>query len=298
MKKTQLFGGLLLAMTLAVPAGAADKVIKMSTTTSTQDSGLLDVLLPALEKDTGIQVKVIAKGTGAAIRDGVDGNVDAIFVHDTAREEKFVADGFGTKRYGVMHNDFIVIGPAADPAKVKGTPEGAEALQKIAAAKQPFVSRGDDSGTHAKEQDLWKKSGVALEDATNSMDKDGKKVEIKSVQPADAKAWYLSVGQGMGKTLTITDEKQGYTLADRGTYIKYNAAAKGDAPLKILVEGDKALLNQYSVMMVNPAKCPKVKQEAAKKFINWWISPNTQKAIASFQLEGKQLFFPNAKAGK
>ena len=295
MHKTQLFGGLLLALTLAVPAGAADKVIKMSTTTSTQDSGLLDVLLPALEKDTGIQVKVIAKGTGAAIRDGVDGNVDAIFVHDTAREEKFVADGFGTKRYGVMHNDFIVIGPAADPAKVKGTPEGAEALKKIAAAKQPFVSRGDDSGTHAKEQDLWKKSGVALEDATSSMDKDGKKVEIKSVQPADAKAWYLSVGQGMGKTLTITDEKQGYTLADRGTYIKYKYGREVPVNLEILSEGGEQLANPYGFIPVSQAKHPQAKTAVAEEMAQWLMSAKGQQLIAGYSLHGKPLFFGDAK---
>ena len=178
-----------------------------------------------------------------------------LLVHAPALEEKFVADGFGVDRHQVMYNDFVLIGPAADPAGVKGK-DIPTALKTFAEKKIPFVSRGDNS------------------------------------------TWYIDAGQGMMATIRIAAEKDGYTVTDRGTYIKYNAAAKGDAPLKILVEGDKALLNQYSVMMVNPAKCPKVKQEAAKKFINWWISPNTQKAIASFQLEGKQLFFPNAKAGK
>ena len=295
MKKMQLFGGLMLALCLAVPAQAEDKVIKMSTTTSTQDSGLLDVLLPALEKDTGIQVKVIAKGTGAAIRDGIDGNVDAIFVHDTAREEAFVKDGYGTKRYGVMHNDFILVGPESDPAKVKGSAEGAEAVKKIAAAMATFVSRGDDSGTHAKEQELWKASGLPLETAVSTTEKDGKTVEVKSVHPAASKEWYLSVGQGMGKTLTLTDEKQAYTLADRGSYLKYKYGREVPVNLGILCEGGNQLANPYGFIPVSQAKHPQAKTALAEEMAQWLMSVKGQQVIAGYSLHGKPLFFPDAK---
>ena len=295
MKKMQLFGGLMLALCLAVPAQAEDKVIKMSTTTSTQDSGLLDVLLPALEKDTGIQVKVIAKGTGAAIRDGIDGNVDAIFVHDTAREEAFVKDGYGTKRYGVMHNDFILVGPESDPAKVKGSAEGAEAVKKIAAAKATFVSRGDDSGTHAKEQELWKASGLPLETAVSTTEKDGKTVEVKSVHPAASQEWYLSVGQGMGKTLTLTDEKQAYTLADRGSYLKYKYGREVPVNLGILCEGGNQLANPYGFIPVSQAKHPQAKTALAEEMAQWLMSVKGQQVIAGYNLHGKPLFFPDAK---
>jgi tungstate transport system substrate-binding protein len=200
---------------------AGEKIIKMSTTTSTQASGLLDVLLPALEKDTGIQVKVIAKGTGAAIRDGMDGNVDVIFVHAKAREEKFVQEGFGTRRYAVMHNDFVILGPQKDSAEVKGLTDAAAALRKIASAKVAFVSRGDDSGTHTKEQALWESSGLPLGKKVQTIVKKGRKKEIAFVHPPGLGQWYLSIGQGMGKVLTFADEKQAYVLADRGTYIKY-----------------------------------------------------------------------------
>ena len=219
MKRVHLLCALLLSVLLCSQAMAQEKILKMSTTTSTQASGLLDVLLPELEKDTGIKVKVIAKGTGAAIRDGMDGNVDVIFVHDRAREEAFVSEGYGTKRYAVMHNDFVIVGPKEDPAKLGGMKSGAEAAKKIAEAKAGFISRGDDSGTHSKEQSLWKASGVAVTESITTMEKGGKQVEIKAVQPAGSEAWYFSIGQGMGKTLTIADEKQAYALADRGTYI-------------------------------------------------------------------------------
>jgi tungstate transport system substrate-binding protein len=266
----------------------------MSTTTSTQESGLLDVLLPALEKDTGITVKVIAKGTGAAIRDGVDGNVDVIFVHDRAREDAFVKDGFGTKRYAVMHNDFIIVGPASDKAAVKGVAEGADAVKKIAAAKATFISRGDDSGTHAKEQELWKASGLSLENGVSTMEKDDKQVEIKSVNPAASSDWYLSVGQGMGKTLTIADEKQAYTIADRGTYIKYKFGREVPVNLEILCEGGSQLANPYGVIPVNPQKHPHVKAELAEQMAQWLVSAKGQQVIADYKLHGKQLFFPDA----
>jgi tungstate transport system substrate-binding protein len=289
-----LMCGLMLVIFATGTALGEGKVIKMSTTTSTQESGLLDVLLPALEKDTGITVKVIAKGTGAAIRDGIDGNVDVIFVHDRAREDAFVKDGYGTKRYAVMHNDFIIIGPDSDKAVIKGTAEGADALKKIAAAKATFVSRGDDSGTHAKEQELWKASGVALEAVASTMEKDGKPVEVKSVHPAGATDWYLSVGQGMGKTLTLADEKQAYTLADRGTYIKYKFGREVPVNLNILCEGGMQLANPYGVIPVNPQKHPHVKFELAEQFAQWLTSPKGQQVIAGYTLHGKPLFFPDA----
>ena len=287
--------GLILAALTGGAAVAEEKVIKMSTTTSTQESGLLDVLLPALEKDTGIAVKVIAKGTGAAIRDGVDGNVDVIFVHDRAREDAFVKDGFGTKRYAVMHNDFIIVGPASDKAAIKGVAEGADAVKKIAAAKATFISRGDDSGTHAKEQELWKASGLSLENSVSTMEKDGKQVEIKSVHPAASSDWYLSVGQGMGKTLTIADEKQAYTIADRGTYIKYKFGREVPVNLEILCEGGSQLANPYGVIPVNPQKHPHVKAELAEQMAQWLVSAKGQQVIADYKLHGKQLFFPDAK---
>lgn len=287
--------GLILAALAGGSAVAEEKVVKMSTTTSTQESGLLDVLLPALEKDTGITVKVIAKGTGAAIRDGVDGNVDVIFVHDRAREDAFVKDGYGTKRYAVMHNDFIIVGPASDKAAVKGVAEGADAVKKIAAAKATFISRGDDSGTHAKEQELWKASGLSLENSVSTMEKDGKQVEIKSVHPAASSDWYLSVGQGMGKTLTIADEKQAYTIADRGTYIKYKFGREVPVNLEILCEGGSQLANPYGVIPVNPQKHPHVKAELAEQMAQWLVSAKGQQVIADYKLHGKQLFFPDAK---
>lgn len=290
-----LLCGLILATFAAGSVMAEEKVVKMSTTTSTQESGLLDVLLPALEKDTGIKVKVIAKGTGAAIRDGIDGNVDIVFVHDRTREEAFVRDGFGSKRYAVMHNDFIIVGPASDTAKIKGTAEGADALKKIASTKAIFISRGDDSGTHAKEQELWKASGLPLETGTSTMEKDGKQVEINSVHPAASADWYLSVGQGMGKTLTIADEKQAYTIADRGTYIKYKFGRDVPVNLEILCEGGSQLANPYGIIPVNPAKHPHVQAALAEQMAQWLVSPKGQQVIVDYKLHGKQLFFPDAK---
>lgn len=285
---------MLLIGLVAGTATAADKVLKMSTTTSTQASGLLDVLLPALQKDTGITVKVIAKGTGAAIRDGMDGNVDVIFVHDRKREDAFVKDGYGTKRYAVMHNDFVLLGPKEDPAKVKGCTDGGEALKKIDAAKATFISRGDNSGTHSKEQQLWKDSGVALQTATSTMEKNGKQVQFSSVSPAGSKGWYLSIGQGMGKTLTVADEKQAYTLADRGTYTKYKFGREIPINLDVLCEGGSELANPYGVIPVNPKKYPHVKYALAKEFAQWLISPKGQKVIGDYKLLGKQLFYPDA----
>jgi tungstate transport system substrate-binding protein len=273
---------------------AGEKIIKMSTTTSTQASGLLDVLLPELEKDTGVKVKVIAKGTGAAIRDGMDGNVDVIFVHAKAREEKFVQEGYGTQRYAVMHNDFVVLGPQKDPAAIKGITNAAEALKKIAGAKAAFVSRGDDSGTHTKEQALWESTGLPLEKSVQTIVKKGKKIEISFINPQGLGQWYLSIGQGMGKALTFADEKQAYILADRGTYIKYKFGRDVPIDLIVLCEGDSALANPYGVIPINPKKHPHVKYDLSKTFAEWLVSGKGQAVIDNYRLLGKQLFYPDA----
>ena len=275
---------------------AGEKIIKMSTTTSTQASGLLDVLLPELERDTGIQVKVIAKGTGAAIRDGMDGNVDVIFVHAKAREEKFVREGFGTQRYAVMHNDFVILGPQKDSAGIKGLNNAAEALRKIAGANAAFVSRGDDSGTHTKEQALWESTGLPLEKKVQTIVKKGKKKEIAFVHPPGLGQWYLSIGQGMGKALTFADEKQAYIMADRGTYIKYKFGRDVPIDLVVLCQGDPALANPYGVIPINPKKHPHVKYDLSKTVAQWLVSKKGQTVIDNYRLLGKQLFYPDAPA--
>ena len=273
---------------------AGDKILKMSTTTSTQASGLLEVLLPELEKDTGIKVKVIAKGTGAAIRDGQDGNVDVIFVHARAREEKFVKEGYGTKRYAVMHNDFVILGPVKDPAGIKDAKSAAEALKKIAVTKSTFISRGDDSGTHTKEQALWKATGLSMEKQTSTIVKKGKKSEVTFIHPAGLGQWYLSIGQGMGKALTIADEKQAYVLADRGTFIKYKFGRDVPINLSVLCEGDPALANPYGVIPINPQKHPHVKYDLAEEFADWLVSEKGQFMINGYRLLGNQLFYGDA----
>lgn len=283
---------LLLCFLVPGLAASEDKVLKMSTTTSTQASGLLDILLPEFAKDTDILVKVIAKGTGAAIRDGIDGNVDIIFVHAKDREDEFVSDGYGTKRYPVMHNDFIILGPASDPAGIKGCAAADEAMRKIASASAFFVSRGDDSGTHTKEQALWKASGLPLEQGSQTIVKKGVEKQVKFERPAGD--WYLSIGQGMGKALTIADEKQAYILADRGTYIKYKFGRDIPLELEVLCEGDSALANPYGIIPVNPAKHPHVKNDLAVQFAEWITSARGQKLIGDYRLLGKQLFYPDA----
>jgi tungstate transport system substrate-binding protein len=272
----------------------ADKVIKVSTTTSTQASGLLDVILPAFTEDTGIRVKVFAKGTGAAIRDGMDGNVDVIFVHAKAREEKLVAQGYGTKRYAVMHNDFVVLGPPSDPAGIKESSSAARALKKIAMAEVKFISRGDDSGTHTKEQQLWAATGLPLVTETTLLVKKGKQGQLTFKHPKGLGKWYLSVGQGMGKTITFADEKVAYTLSDRGTYIKYKFGRKDSLDLEVLYEGDEMLHNPYGVIPVNPGKHPHVKFDLADQFARWLVSSRGQAMIADYKLLGKQLFYPDA----
>ena len=270
-----------------------DKIIKMATTTSTQASGLLDILLPELEKDTGIRVKVFAKGTGAAIRDGMDGNVDVIFVHAKESEEEFIKQGYGTKRYAVMHNDFVILGPLDDPAGIRGQSNAAAALAGIAKVEALFISRGDDSGTHTKEQALWKIAGVPLEVRKTEILKKGKKRKISFVFPEESRDWYVSIGQGMGKTIIFADEKQAYTLSDRGTYLKFEYGREGGLDLEIVYEGDPLLNNPYGVIPINPARHPHVKHDLAERFVKWLISPKAQSLIANYRLMGEQLFYPD-----
>ncbi len=258
---------------LCSAAPAAAETMLMATTTSTEATGLLDVLMPQFAKDTGIEVKWTAVGTGKALKMGENCDVDVLMVHAPAAEKKFVEDGFGTGRTEFMYNDFVIVGPKADPAKAKGG-DTAKALAAIASAKAPFISRGDDSGTHKAEQGLWKAANMPL---------------------PDKESWYVSAGQGMMETLVMAGERSGYALTDRGTYISYEAKAGANPALVILVEGDKVLLNQYSVIPVNPAKCSKTKKDLADKLAAWVASQKGQQAIAGFTLEGKQLFFPNAK---
>jgi tungstate transport system substrate-binding protein len=265
---------LLLASLLAAGfAGAQQKVLLMATTTSTEDTGLLNVVAPEFKKATGIDLRWTATGTGKALKLGEDCNVDVLMVHAPDAEKKFVADGFGINRKEIMYNDFVIIGPAADQAGVKGK-SVKDALLAVQAKKANFVSRGDKSGTHMMELDLWKASGATV---------------------PEKEAWYIQAGQGMMATITIAAEKNGYTLADRGTYIKYENNLGGNPPLKILVEGDQTLLNQYSVIAVNPAKCQKAQLELATKFSNWIAGPEGQKVIKEFKVMGKPLFTPNAK---
>jgi len=285
---------LLFVLSFAANGWSADNVLKMSTTTSTQSSGLLDILLPAFERESGIKIKVIAKGTGAAIRDGQDGNVDLIFVHAYEREMEFVKNGYGTQRFAVMHNDFVLLGPVADPAGIKGETEVARAFRKIAQAGTMFVSRGDDSGTHTKEQALWAASGVKIMESGQTIVKKGVEKKITSKRPVHSDSWYMSVGQGMGKVITYADEKQAYTLADRGTYIKYKFGKSPAIDLIVLGQGDEKLANPYGIIPVNPAKYPHVQYEMAMQFVDWITGTQAQILIQNYSLEGKPLFYPDA----
>ncbi len=274
-KLTVLFTVAVLLAFCAPSADAAGKKpeqknIILATTTSTQDSGLLDVLIPIFEKKTGYFVKTIAVGSGQAMAMGQKGEADVMLVHSPDAEKKFVEEGYGVNRRLIMHNDFIIIGPADDPAKIKSVKAAAEALKRIAAAEALFVSRGDNSGTHAKEKALWKQAEIT---------------------PAGQK-WYQETGLGMGQTLNVAAEKKGYTLADRGTYL----ALKKNIPLDILVEGDASLLNIYHVMEINSAKWPKVNAAGAKAFADFFVSKETQKIIETFGVDkfGSPLFFPDA----
>ena len=265
----RVFIALLVAF-FAFAAQAQDRFITVASTTSTEQSGLFGYILPIFEKKSGIQVRVVALGTGQALDLARRGDADVVFVHAKAAEEKFLAEGQGVKRFPVMYNDFVLIGPKSDPAKIAGTKDITEALKKIQSTQTPFVSRGDKSGTHMAELDLWKASGIDLDKAKGP--------------------WYRDTGQGMGPALNTAASMNAYLLADRGTWLAF----KNRGDLTILVEGDKRLYNQYGVMLVNPEKHPTVKKELGQTFIDWLVSPEGQKAIADYKIGGEQLFFPNA----
>jgi tungstate transport system substrate-binding protein len=249
---------------------AAETFILVQSTTSTQNSGLFEYLLPIFTKKTGIEVRVVAVGTGQALKNAKNGDGDVVFVHSEKDEEKFVAERWGVKRYPVMYNDFVIVGPRADNAKIAGLKEAPQALKKIADARAPFASRADDSGTHKAELKLWEQAGVDPKQSSGG--------------------WYLETGSGMGATLNMAVGKQAYALTDRGTWLAF--ANKDD--YRILVEGGRELFNQYGVILVNPDKHPTVKAKAGQAFIDWLTGPEGQAAIASYQINGQQLFFPNA----
>ncbi|KAA0681586.1 substrate-binding domain-containing protein [Azospirillum brasilense] len=251
------------------PSTAADRFITVASTTSTEDSGLFKSILPKFTEKTGIEVRVVAKGTGQAIDIAKRGDADVLFVHHKPSEDKFVAEGFSIERKPVMYNDFVIVGPKADPAKVGGSKDVSAALKSIAAAKAPFVSRGDDSGTHKSEQALWKTAGV---------------------DPTAGDGWYRAIGQGMGATLNTAAAVNGYAMTDRATWLSF----KNRGDLDILVEGDKRLFNQYGVMLVNPAKFSHVKAADGQAFVSWLVSAEGQQAIADYKINGNSLFFPNA----
>ena len=265
-----LLSALLLgAIASLAPAGAQDRAIVVASTTSTQDSGLFGYLLPLFKAKTNIDVKVIAQGTGQALDTARRGDADVVFVHAKSQEEKFLAEGFGVKRFDVMYNDFVLIGPKGDPAGVKGK-DIETALKTIQEKAAPFVSRGDRSGTHSAELALWKQAGIDIAAAKGP--------------------WYREIGQGMGAALNTAGAMNGYVLSDRGTWISF----KNRGDLEISVEGDRRLFNQYGVMLVNPEKYPSVKKELGQVFVDWLISPEGQAAIAGYKIDGRQLFFPNA----
>jgi tungstate transport system substrate-binding protein len=264
--------GACIALLAVSPALAQSKSIIVASTTSTQDSGLFGHILPLFKAKTGIEVRVVAQGTGQALDTGRRGDADVVFVHARTLEEQFIADGFGVRRHPVMYNDFVLIGPRSDPAGIAGMNDIARALQVIKAKAALFISRGDRSGTHAAELDLWKAAAIDI---------------AKEKGP-----WYREIGQGMGAALNAASASNAYVLADRGTWISF----KNRGELNVAVAGDKRLFNQYGVMLVNPAKHPHVKQELGQAFIDWLISAEGQTAIANYKIEGQQLFFPNAHA--
>lgn len=253
-------------------AQAQDKFIVVASTTSTEQSGLFGHILPIFTRKSGIAVRVVAQGTGQALKTGEKGDADVVFVHDAVAEQKFVEAGWGVDRRLVMYNDFVIVGPKADPAKVAGGKDALAAYKKIAAAKAPFASRGDSSGTHAAELRLWKEAGI---------------------EPKAGGDWYRETGSGMGPTLNTASAMNAYAYTDRGTWLNF----KNRGELSIVVEGDTRLFNQYGVMLVNPAKHAHVKVEMAKAFIDWLTSTEGQAAIASYKINGEQLFFPNYKPG-
>src|SRR5450755_2608476 len=252
-------------------AQAQEKFITVASTTSTEQSGLFPRLLPRFEQKTGIKVHVVALGTGQALDLARRGDADVVFVHARSAEEKFLAEGHGVKRFPVMYNDFVLVGPKSDPAKVGGSKDILAALTKVQTAAAPFVSRGDKSGTHIAELDLWKAAGIDIDKAKGP--------------------WYRDTGQGMGPALNTASSMNAYILTDRGTWLSF----KNRGDLTILVEGDKRLFNQYGVMLVNPDKHPSVKREFGQVFVDWVISPEGQKVISDYKIDGEQLFFPNAE---
>jgi tungstate transport system substrate-binding protein len=269
--RTLIAAAVLAATAFAVPcAQAQDKSIVVASTTSTQDSGLFEYLLPIFKQKTGITVKVVAQGTGQALDTGRRGDADVVFVHAKSAELKFLAAGQGVKRYPVMYNDFVLIGPKSDPAHLKGMKDVAKAFQVLKDKRIPFISRGDRSGTNIAELNLWKDAGIDINN--------------------DKGPWYKAIGQGMGAALNTAGASNAYVLSDRGTWIHFKN--KGD--LEIVVEGDKRMFNQYGVMLVNPEKHPNVKKELGQTFIDWLISPEGQKVIANYKIDGQQLFYPNA----
>ena len=249
---------------------AEDKFIVVASTTSTEDSGLFGYLLPKFQEKTGITVKVVAQGTGQALDTARRCDADVVFVHAKAQEEKFLNEGYGVKRFPVMYNDFILVGPKSDPAHVGGMKNVAEALHKIKDANAPFISRGDRSGTHTAELKLWQDAGIDVQ--------------------KDHGDWYKSIGQGMGAALNTAQASEAYVLSDRGTWIHFKN--KGD--LEIVVQGDKRMFNQYGVILVNPQKCPTVKAQLGQQFVDWVVSPEGQKTIADYKIDDEELFYPNA----
>ncbi|HID64558.1 MAG TPA: LysM peptidoglycan-binding domain-containing protein [Anaerolineae bacterium] len=267
--------------------------LTLATTTSTENSGLLAHILPDFEAKYNAKVEVIAVGTGQALKLGEDGNCDVVLVHARSKEEAFVEAGYGVNRKDLMYNDFVIVGPASDPAGVKGMTDVGAALARIAKTQSQFVSRGDDSGTHIKEQFLWKESGLELQETTSIITKKGQDSEITYLRPSGG--WYISAGQGMGAVLTMADELQAYTLTDRGTYL---ARTLGGIDLVILVEGAPRLFNPYGIIAVNPQRHPHVNFDLAMSFINWFTSVPTQKMIGEFGKDrfGQPLFVPDSEA--
>ncbi|MDD1537615.1 MULTISPECIES: extracellular solute-binding protein [unclassified Bradyrhizobium] len=270
LNRRHLIATIAACVVLGAPALAQEKSIVVASTTSTQDSGLFGHILPLFKDKTGIAVRVVAQGTGQALDTGRRGDADVVFVHAKSAEEKFVAEGAGVKRYPVMYNDFVLIGPESDPAGIKGTKDIVAALKAIKEKGAAFISRGDKSGTHQAELKLWNVAGLDI--------------------AKDKGAWYKEIGQGMGAALNTASASNAYVLADRGTWLSF----KNRGPLAIVVEGDKRLFNQYGVILVNPQKHPNVKQELGQQFVDWLVSPEGQKAIADYKINGEQLFYANA----
>ncbi len=276
MSRAKIFtfiSALIFTMIMTISVHAQDSSLMMATTTSTDNTGLLDYLIPHFEKQTHITLKWTATGTGKALKLGQNCDVDVLLVHAPAAEKTFIEKGYGKDRRQIMYNDFVIIGPENDPAGIKGK-NISDALTAIKSRQALFMSRGDDSGTHKKEKQLWQESNIPLPDKEN---------------------WYVQTGQGMLATINVAQERRGYTMTDRGTYIKYLSTKDGNAPIKILVEGDGILLNQYSVLTLDPKNCPSAKYDLAIKFSDWMASQNGQDLIRDFRLLGQKLFIPNAK---